>query len=66
MMHLRASLVLYCVRTAAAGNESKIAVLDLRLKEEQQDRTDAVKVSAAQAAVPPAGMPSYDHGLVTT
>ena len=47
-------------------NESKIAVLDLRLKKEQQDRTDAVKVSAAQAAVLPAGMPSYDHGLVTT
>ena len=31
-------------------HESKIAELDLRLKKEQQDKADAVKVGTAQAA----------------
>ncbi len=42
--------------------DSKIAVLDLRLKEEQKGKAAAVKVSAAQAALLAAVTPSYDHG----
>ncbi len=44
-------------------SESKIAALDFRLKKEQEERADAVKVSAAQAALLPAGTPSHDHRL---
>ncbi len=42
--------------------ESKIAALDLGLKKEQQDKADAVKVSAAQGALLPAGTSWYGHG----
>jgi len=43
--------------------ESKIAELDLGLKKEQEDKADAVKVSAAQAALLPAGTTSHDRRL---
>ena len=42
--------------------DSKIAVLDLRLKEEQKGKAAAAEVSASQAALLPAGTASHDHG----
>jgi len=42
--------------------DSRIAALGVRLEEEQRDKAVAVKVSAAQAALLPAGTSSYGHG----
>ena len=43
--------------------ESKIAALDFGLMKEQEDKADAVKVSAAQAALMPACTTSHDRKL---
>ena len=43
--------------------EAKIAALGTRLDDEQKDKAAAVKVSAAQAALLPAGTTSHDRRL---